>query len=67
VTGAPHNGYTGKTELVWFGRAANLCKISTMNLTLSFGDDVITLVDVVGLRVLGVQLDAELTMKQPGA
>jgi len=35
-----------------------------MNLTLSFGDDVITLVDVVGLRVLGVQLDAELTMKQ---
>jgi len=50
------------TELVWFGSAANLRKISTTNLTLSVGDDDITLVDVV--RDLGVHLDAELTMKQ---
>jgi len=45
---------------VWFRSAANLRKISTTNLTLSVGDDVITPVDM--LRDLGVHLDAELTM-----
>jgi len=52
----------GKIELVWYGSAANLLKISTTNLTLSVVDDVITLVDVV--RDVGVHLDAELIMKQ---
>jgi hypothetical protein len=50
-----------KTELLWFGSAANIRKISAMNLTLSVGGDVITPVEVV--RDLGVYLDAELTMK----
>ena len=51
-----------KTELQWFGSRANLRKLATANLTLSVGDDVIQPVTVV--RDLGVQLDAELTMKQ---
>ena len=50
-----------KTELVWFGSAANIRKISTMDLALSVGGDVITPLEVV--RDLGVYLDAELTMK----
>jgi len=50
-----------KTELVGFGSAANIRKMSAQNLTLSVGGDVITPVEVV--RDLGVYLDAELTMK----
>ena len=50
-----------KTELIWFGSAANLKKLSTMNLTLSVDNDVISPVEVV--RDLGVYLDAELTLK----
>ena len=50
-----------KTELVWFGSAANIRKMSAKNLTLSVGGDVITPVEVV--RDLGIYLDAELTMK----
>lgn len=50
-----------KTELMWFGSATNLKKMSTSNLTLSVGSDVITPVKVV--RDLGVHLDAELTLK----
>ena len=50
-----------KTELVWFGSAANIRKMSAKNLTLSVGGDVISPVEVV--RDLGVYLDAELTMK----
>jgi hypothetical protein len=51
-----------KTELVWFGSAANIRKMSAANLTLPVGDDVIAPVDTV--RDLGVLLDAQLTMKQ---
>jgi hypothetical protein len=51
-----------KTELQWFGSRANLRKLSSTDLTLSVGDDVIKPVTVV--RNLGVYLDAELTMKQ---
>ena len=51
-----------KTELQRFGSRANLCKLSSVDLTLSVGDDVIQPVTVV--RDLGVHLDAELTMKQ---
>jgi hypothetical protein len=54
-----------KTELVWFGSAANIRKMSAANLTLpvmTVGDDVIAPVDTV--RDLGVLLDAQLTMKQ---
>jgi len=50
-----------KTELVWFGSAANIRKMSAKNLTLSIGGDVITPVEV--MRDLSVYLDAELTMK----
>ena len=50
-----------KTELVWFGSAANIRKISAMDLTLSVGGDVITPLEVV--RDLRVYLDAELTME----
>jgi len=50
-----------KTELIWFGSAANLKKLSTRNLTLSVDNDVISPVEVV--RDLGVYLDAELTLK----
>ena len=46
---------------MWFGSAANLKKLSTSNLTLSVGNDVILPVGVV--RDLGVYLDAELTLK----
>ena len=51
-----------KTELQWFGRRANLRKLSSADLTLSIGDNVIKPVTIV--RDLGVYLDAELTMKQ---
>jgi hypothetical protein len=51
-----------KTELQWFGSRANLRKLSSADLTLSVGNDVIQPVTVV--RDLGVYLDAELTMKQ---
>ena len=51
-----------KTELLWFGSRANLCKLSSVGLSLSVGDDVIQPVTVV--LDLGVHLDAELTMKQ---
>jgi len=50
-----------KPEVVWFGSAANIRKMSAKNLTLSVDGDVITPVEVV--RDLGVYLDAELTMK----
>jgi len=50
-----------KTELVWFGSAANIHQMSAKNLTLSVGGDVIMPVEVV--RDLDVYLDAELTMK----
>jgi hypothetical protein len=50
-----------KAELIWFGSAANLKKLSTRNLTLSVDNDVISPVEVV--RDLGVYLDAELTLK----
>jgi hypothetical protein len=50
-----------KTELMWFGSATNLKKMSTRNLTLSVGSDVIAPVKVV--RDLGVHLDDELTLK----
>ena len=46
-----------KTELQWFGSRANLCKLSSVDLTLSVGDNVIQSVTV--LRDLGVHLDAE--------
>src|SRR5208282_1307584 len=51
-----------KTELVWFGSRASLTKMSTVDLSLTVGDDVITPTAVV--RDLGVYLDAALTMKQ---
>jgi len=51
-----------KTELQWFGSRVNLRKLSSADLTLSVGNDVIQLVTVV--RDLGVYLDNELTMKQ---
>jgi len=41
-----------KIELVWFGSAANIRKMSAKNLTLLIGGDVITPVEVV--RDLGV-------------
>ena len=50
-----------KTELQWFGSRANLRKLSSANLTLSVGNDVIQPATIV--RDLGVYLDAELTMK----
>ena len=51
-----------KTELQWSGSRANLCKFSSVDLSLSVGDDVIQPDTVV--RDLGVHLDAKLTMKQ---
>ena len=51
-----------KTELQWFGSRATLCKLSSVDLSLLVGDDVIQLVTVV--RDLGAHLDAELTVKQ---
>ena len=50
-----------KTELQWFSSRANLRKLSSANLTLSVGNDVIKPVTIV--RDLGVYLDNELTMK----
>ena len=52
----------GKTEVIWFGTAANLRKIKSTDLALHVGSDVIKLVNVV--RDLGVILDQELSMKQ---
>jgi len=49
-----------KTELQWFGSLANLRKLSSADLTLSVGNDVIQPVTVV--RDLGVYLDNDLTM-----
>jgi len=43
-----------KTELVWFGIAANIRKMPAKNLTLSVGSDVITPVEV--MRDLGVYI-----------
>jgi hypothetical protein len=51
-----------KTELQWFGGHANLSKLSSADLTLTVGNDVIQPVTIV--RDLGVYLDSELTMKQ---
>ena len=51
-----------KTEVIWFGTAASLRKIMNTDLTLHVGSDVIKPVSVV--RVLGVLLDQELSMKQ---
>jgi hypothetical protein len=50
-----------KTELLWFGSRSNLRRLSSADLTLPIGDDVIEPALVV--RDLGVCLDAELTMK----
>ena len=49
------------TAVVWQS-CYNLCKLSSVDLSLLVGDDVIQPVTVV--RDLGVHLDAELTMKQ---
>ena len=46
-----------KTELQWFGSRANLRKLSSADLTLSVGNDVIQPVTVV--RDLGIYLDAD--------
>jgi len=46
----------------WFGTAANLRKINSMDLVLHVGSDVIKPFNVV--RDLGVSLDQELSMKQ---
>jgi len=51
-----------KTEVIWFGTAANLRKNKSMDLALHVGSDVIIPVNVV--RDLGVSLDQELSMKQ---
>ena len=51
-----------KTELMWYGSAANIRKISAKNLSLSVDNDVVTPVAVM-VSDLGVYLDAELTMK----
>ena len=51
-----------KTEVIWFGTAANLRKIKSMDLALHVGSDDIKPVNVV--RDLGVILDQELSMKQ---
>jgi hypothetical protein len=50
-----------KTKLLWFGSRSNLRKLSSADLKLQIGDDVIEPALVV--RDLGVCLDAELTMK----
>ena len=50
------------TELLWFGSRANLRKLSSADLTISVGNDVIQPVMVAG--DLGVNLDTELTMKR---
>jgi len=52
-----------KTELQWFGSRTNLHKLSSANLTLSVGDDVIQPVAVVR-ELLDVYVHADLTMKQ---
>ena len=51
-----------KTEVIWIGSRANLKKIEDADLALHVGSDVIQPVSVV--RVLGVLLDQELSMKQ---
>ena len=51
-----------KTELVWFGSRANLQKLSSRDLSLSFGTDVIQPVAVVS--DLGVYLNSELAMME---
>ena len=51
-----------KTEVIWFGTAANLRKIKSTDLALHVGSDDIKPVNVV--RDLGVILDQELSMKQ---
>jgi len=51
-----------KTELQWFESRVNLRKLSSADLTLSVGNDVIQPVTVI--QDLGVYLDNELTMKQ---
>jgi hypothetical protein len=48
-------------ELQWFGSRANLRKLSSADLMLSIGDNVIKPATVV--QDLGVYIDAELTMK----
>ena len=52
---------TGKTEVMWFGSAANLKKLPPNVKQLHFGVDTIEPVDVV--RDLGVFFDPQLTMK----
>ena len=51
-----------KTKLQWFGSRANLCKLSSVDLSLAVGDDVIQPATVV--RDLGAYPYAELTMNQ---
>jgi hypothetical protein len=51
-----------KTEVIWFGTAASVKKISGIDSSLRVGDAVINSVNVV--RDLGVLLDSELSMKQ---
>ena len=48
---------SSKTEVIWFGTAANLRKITNMDLALHVGNDVIKPVNVV--RDLSVILDQE--------
>ena len=50
-----------KTEVMWFGSAANLSKIPLANRTIRIGSDHVQQVTVV--RDLGVMIDAELSMR----
>ena len=52
----------GKTEVIWFGTAANLRKIKSTDLALHVGSDVVKPVNVI--RDIGVLLDQALSMKQ---
>jgi len=51
-----------KTELIWFGSVANLCRLQNANLNIHIGQVTIEPVDVV--RDLGVLLDSHLDMRQ---
>ena len=51
-----------KTELIWFGSVANLCRLQNANLNIHIGQVTIEPVDIV--RDLGVLLDSHLDMRQ---
>jgi hypothetical protein len=52
---------TKKTEVLWFGSATNLSKLSSADKVIQVGPDIISLSNVV--RDLGVFFDSELNLK----